>query len=353
MSTAPVTRRSHRARRRGRSIGAAGAAVALFLVAVVTVAWPGPASATGSGTGDTSVELTKHAEQDGKAIDSTTPLLPGDTFDYVITVTNTGTTKARTIKVTDDLPATVEPAGPVTVTEGATLVSTTPGGRPGQGDDRRADARWVRRRDDPRPGRRRSEGLHDVHELGVRDLRARLRGAVQQLQQHGDPVRRLRGPRHRQGREPGRPDRRGRHHHLRHLRLAGRRLRTRSRSSRSSSPTTSTRPVRVRLRQRRRHLRRRHRHVDPGRRPGSRRPGDDGLPDAQGPVAWPGPVSDLREHRVRGADPWGRHPGHQARRRLRRRHHPAAGLWQRLDRPEPRQARERGVDHHRRRSAPP
>lgn len=133
MPTVPsVPRRSHRARRRGRSLGAAGAAVALFLAAVVTVAWPGPASATGSGegSGTTSVELVKHAEKDGKTVDVTTPLLPGETFDYVIVVTNTGTTRARTIKVTDDLPATVAPAGTVTVTEGATTVSTTPGADP-------------------------------------------------------------------------------------------------------------------------------------------------------------------------------------------------------------------------------
>ena len=76
------------------------------------------------------MDLVKHAEQDGVPIDSSNPLLPGDTFDYVVTVTNTGTTNVRRVTFTDDLPATVEPAGPVTVTDGGTVLSTTPAADP-------------------------------------------------------------------------------------------------------------------------------------------------------------------------------------------------------------------------------
>ena len=121
---------AHRLPRRRRFAAASGA-VALFLASVVAVSWPGPASAgSGSGGGTPQVEIVKTAVQDGSELDVSTPLLPGDTFDYVLTVTNSGDTRVRNVTVTDDLPSTVEPAGDVTVADGDTVVDTVPGADP-------------------------------------------------------------------------------------------------------------------------------------------------------------------------------------------------------------------------------
>ncbi len=112
-------------RRRPRAALAAGAALAVALLGVV---WPSPVGA--SGYNEPRVEITKSAEQSGVAIDAGSPLLPGDSFDYVLTVENTGGTRVRQVTVTDDLPATVEPDGDVTVSDGATVVDIVPGADP-------------------------------------------------------------------------------------------------------------------------------------------------------------------------------------------------------------------------------
>jgi large repetitive protein len=124
----PTATHPHQRPRR-RILSATAATVALFLASVLAVAWPGPAEATGYG-GGTHLEVTKSAVQDGHDLDVTTPLVPGDTFTYVIDVTNTGTTTVNSIKVKDTLPAAVEPAGDISLTDGGTVLATFPGADP-------------------------------------------------------------------------------------------------------------------------------------------------------------------------------------------------------------------------------
>ena len=97
---------THRPRRR---LAAVGASVALVLGSGLALAWPGSAAA--SGYDKPAVEIVKTAVQGGAALDASTPLVPGDSFDYVLTVSNTGSVAVGQVVVTDDLPSWWSPTG--------------------------------------------------------------------------------------------------------------------------------------------------------------------------------------------------------------------------------------------------
>ncbi len=110
-----------------RGLVAAGAAVGLVL-ATAAIALPEQAGA--SGYKEPAVEITKSAVQDETTLDKGAILLPGDTFDYLLTVTNNGGGNADRVDVVDDLPSAVAPNGDITVLDGDSVVDTLPGADP-------------------------------------------------------------------------------------------------------------------------------------------------------------------------------------------------------------------------------
>ncbi len=126
MSTVPRAIRSRWAG--GRQLPAAVAALALAVTSAGLLLGASPAVA--SDYTEATIELVKSAAQDGKPLAADASLAPGEAFDYLITVTNIGDGDARTIEITDNLPSSVEPDGDVTVKDGNTVLSTTPGSDP-------------------------------------------------------------------------------------------------------------------------------------------------------------------------------------------------------------------------------
>ncbi|HYN75885.1 MAG TPA: hypothetical protein VEV13_06775 [Candidatus Limnocylindria bacterium] len=111
-----------------RRLAAAGASMALVLASGLALAWPGSAAA--SGYDKPTVEIVKTAVQGGATLDASTPLVPGESFDYVLTVSNTGSVAVGQVVVTDNLPSTVVPDGDVTVATVAAVLDTQPAADP-------------------------------------------------------------------------------------------------------------------------------------------------------------------------------------------------------------------------------